>query len=247
MGWQPDLQTEGAIYAKDIQREKPGARIALLYQNDDYGKDYRKGFRDALGDRADKMIVGEASYESTDPTVDSQIVTLQASGADTFFNVSSPKFAAQAIRKAYDIGWKPRQYLTSGSSSVAAGLQPARLEKSTGIISAGYIKEPTAIQWPKDQSYKEWLDLRKKDNAHAASGENRSQFAGARRHPRARCHPPHGRSVLHLSAGSVGRGGNSHRATGSQRSGPRSRPRCRSQSAAHGHVVLGAKCRQTVA
>jgi branched-chain amino acid transport system substrate-binding protein len=167
MGWQPDLQTEGAIYAKDIQREKPGARIALLYQNDDYGKDYRKGFRDALGDRADKMIVGEASYESTDPTVDSQIVTLQASGADTFFNVSSPKFAAQAIRRAYDIGWKPRQYLTSGSSSVAAVLQPAGLEKSLGIISAGYIKDPTDTQWHHDQSYKDWLSWMKQYNPDA--------------------------------------------------------------------------------
>ncbi len=167
MGWQPDLQTEGAIYAKDIQREKPGARIALLYQNDDYGKDYRKGFRDALGDRADKMIVGEASYESTDPTVDSQIVTLQASGADTFFNVSSPKFAAQAIRRAYDIGWKPRQYLTSGSSSVAAVLQPAGLEKSIGIISAGYIKDPTDSQWHNDQSYKDWLSWMKQYNPDA--------------------------------------------------------------------------------
>ena len=167
MGWQPDLQTEGAIYAKDIQREKPGARIALLYQNDDYGKDYRKGFRDALGDRADKMIVGEASYESTDPTVDSQIVTLQASGADTFFNVSSPKFAAQAIRRAYDIGWKPRQYLTSGSSSVAAVLQPAGLGKSIGIISAGYIKDPTDSQWHNDQSYKDWLSWMKQYNPDA--------------------------------------------------------------------------------
>jgi len=167
MGWQPDLQTEGAIYAKDIQREKPGARIALLYQNDDYGKDYLKGFRDALGDRADKMIVGEASYESTDPTVDSQIVTLQASGADTFFNVSSPKFAAQAIRRAYDIGWKPRQYLTSGSSSVAAVLQPAGLEKSIGIISAGYIKDPTDSQWHNDQSYKDWLSWMKQYNPDA--------------------------------------------------------------------------------
>jgi branched-chain amino acid transport system substrate-binding protein len=157
MGWQPDLQTEGAIFARDILEIKPDARIALLYQNDDYGKDYRKGFRDALGDKADKMILAEMSYESTDPTVDSQIVSLQASGADTFFNVSSPKFAAQAIRRAYDIGWRPRQYLTSGSSSVAAVLQPAGLEKSIGIISAGYIKDPTDIQWHDDRSYKEWL------------------------------------------------------------------------------------------
>jgi branched-chain amino acid transport system substrate-binding protein len=167
MGWQPDLQIEGAIFAKDILKEKPHARIAVLYQNDDYGKDYLRGFRSGLADDADKMIVAVASYESTDPNVDSQIVTLQASGAEIFFNVSSPKFAAQAIRKAYDIGWRPRQYLTSGSSSVAAVLQPAGLEKSLGIISAGYIKDPTDIQWHDDQSYKDWLAWMRKYNPDA--------------------------------------------------------------------------------
>ncbi len=167
IGWQPDLQTEGAIFAKDILKSKPDARIAVLYQNDDYGKDYMRGFRDGFGDKAAKMIIAEVSYESTDPNVDSQIVTLRGSLADTFFNVSSPKFAAQAIRKAYDIGWKPRQYLTSGSSSVAAVLQPAGLEKSIGIISAGYIKDPTDIQWHKDQSYKDWLEWMKKYNSDA--------------------------------------------------------------------------------
>lgn len=167
MGWQPDLQTEGAIFAKDILKERPHSRIAVLYQNDDYGKDYLRGFRNGLADDADKMIAAVASYESTDPNIDSQIVTLQASGADVFFNVSSPKFAAQAIRKAYDIGWKPRQYLTSGSSSVAAVLQPAGLQKSLGIISAGYIKDPTDIQWHDDQSYKDWLTWMRKYNPDA--------------------------------------------------------------------------------
>jgi len=167
MGWQPDLPTEGAIFAKDILEHAPDARIALLYQNDDYGKDYRKGFRAGLGGRADKMILAEVTYESTDPTVDSQIVSLQATGADTFFNVSSPKFAAQAIRRAYDVGWKPRQYLTSGSSSVAAVLQPAGLEKSVGIISAAYIKDPTDRQWQSDQSYADWLAWMKKYNPNA--------------------------------------------------------------------------------
>jgi branched-chain amino acid transport system substrate-binding protein len=167
MGWQPDLQTEGAIFARDILEREPNARIALLYQNDDYGKDYRKGFRDALGERADKMILAEVTYESTDATIDSQVVSLQATGADTFFNVSSPKFAAQAIRRAWDIGWKPRQYLTSGSSSVAAVLQPAGLEKSIGIISAGYIKDPTDRQWQSEQSYREWLSWMKAYNPNA--------------------------------------------------------------------------------
>ncbi|MGO8918604.1 MAG: ABC transporter substrate-binding protein [Stellaceae bacterium] len=167
IGWQPDLQTEGAIFARDILDHNAGGEIAVLYQNDDYGKDYMKGFSAALGDRAPKMIVAVASYESTDPTVDSQIVTLQASGADTFFNVSSPKFAAQAIRRAYDIGWKPRQYLTSGSSSVAAVLQPAGLEKSIGIVSAAYIKDPTDRQWQNDGSYRDWLAWMRKYNPDA--------------------------------------------------------------------------------
>jgi branched-chain amino acid transport system substrate-binding protein len=167
IGWQPDLQTEGAIYAQDILNNDPNARIAVLYQNDDYGKDYMKGFSTGLGGDAAKMIVAVASYESTDPTVDSQVVTLQASGADTFFNVSSPKFAAQAIRRAHDIGWKPRQYLTSGSSSVAAVLQPAGFEKSIGIVSAAYIKDPTDSQWQDGQSYRDWLSWMKKYNSDA--------------------------------------------------------------------------------
>ncbi|HEV2550480.1 MAG TPA: ABC transporter substrate-binding protein [Stellaceae bacterium] len=167
MGWQPDLQTEGAIFAKDVLTAKPRARIGVLYQNDDYGKDYLRGFRDGLAGDADKMIVATASYETTDANVDSQIVTLQASDADVLFNVSSPKFAAQAIRKAYNIGWKPRQYLTSGSSSVAAVLQPAGLEKSIGIVSAGYIKDPTDVQWQSEQSYKDWLAWMKRYNPDA--------------------------------------------------------------------------------
>jgi branched-chain amino acid transport system substrate-binding protein len=167
MGWQPDLQTEGAIFAKDILKEKPRARVAVLYQNDDYGKDYLRGFGDGLAAEAGKMIVATASYETTDANVDSQIVTLQASDADVLFNVSSPKFAAQAIRKAYNIGWKPRQYLTSGSSSVAAVLKPAGLDKSIGIISAGYIKDPTDVQWQSEQSYKDWLAWMKRYNPDA--------------------------------------------------------------------------------
>jgi branched-chain amino acid transport system substrate-binding protein len=167
IGWQPDLQTEGAIYAQDILNNNAQARIAVLYQNDDYGKDYIKGFSAGLGADAAKMIVAVASYESTDPTVDSQVVTLQASGADTFFNVSSPKFAAQAIRRAHDIGWKPRQYLTSGSSSVAAVLQPAGFEKSIGIISAAYIKDPTDSQWQDSPSYRDWLAWMKRYNRDA--------------------------------------------------------------------------------
>ena len=126
MGWQPNYQTEGEIYAAHILQTKPDAKIAILYQNDDYGKDYLKGLKDGLGDKAKSMIVAEASYEVSDPTVDSQIVQLQASGADVFFNITTPKFAAQAIRKAYDIGWKPVQYLNNVSTSVGSVLDARR-------------------------------------------------------------------------------------------------------------------------
>ncbi len=133
MGWQPNYHTEGMIYAQHILKTKPDAKIGILYQNDDFGKDYVSGVREALGDKAGSMIVSEVSYEVTDPTVDSQVVSLQASGADVFINVTTPKFAAQAIRKAYDIGWKPVQYLTNVSVGVASVMQPAGPEKGIGI------------------------------------------------------------------------------------------------------------------
>src|ERR1700722_3489074 len=141
MGWQPSYQSEGRIYAKYILREKPNAKIAVLYQNDDYGKDYVKGLKDGLGAKAAKMIVSELSYEVTDPTIDSQIVTLKGSGADVFFNVTTPKFAAQAVRKAYDIDWHPLEILNNVSISIGAVLEPAGLDKSTGLLSAGYYKD----------------------------------------------------------------------------------------------------------
>ena len=146
MGWQPNYQSEGRIYAQHILKTKPDAKIAVLYQNDDYGKDYLKGFHDGLGDKKG-MIVKEVSYEVSDPTVDSQIVQLQASGADVFFNITTPKFAAQAIRKAYDIGWKPVQYLNNVSIGIGSVLTPAGLEKSVGLITLGYIKEPNDKQF----------------------------------------------------------------------------------------------------
>ncbi|MBM3555884.1 MAG: ABC transporter substrate-binding protein [Alphaproteobacteria bacterium] len=164
IGWQPTYQTESKIYAAYILREKPNAKIGILYQNDDYGKDYLKGFLDGLGDKAKSMIVSQVTYEVTDPTVDSQIVTLKGSGADTFFNITTPKFAAQAIRKAHDIDWKPLQFLNSVSNSVAAVLKPAGLEKSVGIISANYIKDPTDPQWQNTKEYKDWLEWMKKYN-----------------------------------------------------------------------------------
>jgi branched-chain amino acid transport system substrate-binding protein len=161
MGWQPNYQTETTIYAKHILKEKPNAKIGVLYQNDDYGKDYLKGLKDGLGDKA-KMIVAEVSYEVTDPTVDSQIVQLQGSGADVFVNITTPKFAAQAIRKAYDIGWKPAHYLNNVSTAVGSVLTAAGLEKSVGVISSNYGKDPTDPQWDNDKGMNEWRAFMKK-------------------------------------------------------------------------------------
>ncbi|HTM60108.1 MAG TPA: ABC transporter substrate-binding protein [Burkholderiales bacterium] len=162
MGWQPNYQTEGRIYAKHIMATKPNAKVAILYQNDDYGKDYLKGMEDGFGAQASKYIVAKASYEVTDPTVDSQIVQLQASGADTFFNITTPKFAAQAIRKAYDIGWKPVQYLNNVSISVGSVLTPAGLDKSVGLITAAYLKEPTDARWANDKGLEPFRAFMKK-------------------------------------------------------------------------------------
>ena len=162
MGWQPNYQTEAHLYAKYLLQNKPAAKIAVLYQNDDYGKDYLKGLRDGLGRQADSLIVNAVSYEVTDPTVDSQIVTLHGSGADALFIFATPKFAAQAIRKTYDVRWKPMMFLNNVSSSVASVLQPAGLEKSVGLVTALYMKDPTDPQWANDPAMKEWQVMMKK-------------------------------------------------------------------------------------
>ena len=161
MGWQPNYQAEAKIYALYILKTKPDAKIGVLYQNDDYGKDYLKGFRDGLGDKV-KMIVAEASYEVTDATVDSQILQLQGSGADTLFDITTPKFAAQAIRKAYDSGWKPLHFLDGVSASVGSVLKPAGLDKSVGVITTIYGKDPTDKEWENDPAMKDWTAFMKK-------------------------------------------------------------------------------------
>jgi branched-chain amino acid transport system substrate-binding protein len=161
MGWQPNYQTEGTIYAQHILKNTPNAKIGVLYQNDDYGKDYLKGFKDGLGAKT-SMIVKEVSYEVADPTVDSQMVQLQTSGADTFFNITTPKFAAQAIRKAYDSGWKPVHYLNNVSASPGSVLVPAGLDKSVGLISTQYLKDPTDKAWANDPAIVEWTAFMKK-------------------------------------------------------------------------------------
>ena len=163
MGWQPTYQHESHMYAKYLLKNKPNAKIGILYQNDDYGKDYLKGFKEGLGDKAAaSMIVAEVSYEVTDPSVDTQIVTLQASGADTFFNITTPKFAAQAIRKAYDTGWRPLQFINNVSSSIASALQPAGLDKSVGLLSSQFAKDPTDPAWKDDKAIKDYLTFMKK-------------------------------------------------------------------------------------
>ena len=162
MGWQPSYQAEAKIYAQQIIKTRPNAKIAVLYQNDDYGKDYLKGLKDGLGDKAAKMIVAEVSYEVSEPTVDSQIVQLQGSGADVFVNITTPKFAAQAIRKAFDIGWKPVHYLNNVSVGVGSVLTPAGLDKSVGLISTAYLKDPVDTQWATDKAIVDWTAFMKK-------------------------------------------------------------------------------------
>ncbi len=157
MGWQPSYQAEGRAYAAYILAHKAGGKVGVLYQNDDFGKDYLKGVRDGLGDKAKSMLTVEASYETTDPTVDSQIVDMKAKGIDVFVNTAIPKFAAQAIRKAAEIGWKPLHILSSIGNSVAATLKPAGLENAKDLISDFYLKDPTDPQWKDDQGYKDWV------------------------------------------------------------------------------------------
>jgi ABC-type branched-subunit amino acid transport system substrate-binding protein len=162
IGWQPSYQSEGKIFAAHILETKPNAKIGILMQNDDYGKDYLKGFLDGLGDKAKTMVVKQVTYEVTDPTVDSQMVELKASGADTFFNITTPKFAAQAIKKAAEIGWKPTHYLNNVSSSAGSVMVPAGAENGVGVITGLYLKDPTDPQWQNTQEYKDWLAFMQK-------------------------------------------------------------------------------------
>jgi len=164
IGWQPSYQIEARIYARYILKNIPDAKIAVLYQNDDFGRDYVIGLRDGLGDQADRLIVAKQSYETTDATVHSQIVSLEKSGANVLLTIAIPKFAAQTIRKVDDIGWKPTQILSNVSSSVGLVMRPAGLEKSVGIISATYGKDPTDPQWQNTPEYNEWLAWMKKYN-----------------------------------------------------------------------------------
>ena len=176
MGYQPDYNTEGQIYAKHILANVKEPKIAILMQNDDFGKDYIDGFKKGLGGDAGK-IVKLVTYEVTDPTVDSQIIQLKDTGANVFFNVATPKFAAQAIRKAADIGWKPAQYMTNVSASVAAVLKPAGFDNAQGIITAAYLKDPTDKRWADDADLKVWRDFMTKYMPGANPGDANYVYA----------------------------------------------------------------------
>ena len=177
MGGQPAYQTEAHIYARYLLKTKPDAKIAVLYQNDDYGKDYLKGLKDGLGDKAAKMIVAEASYEVTDPTVDSQVVTLKGSGADTMFHLATPKFAAQSLRKVYDIGWRPLQFVNNVSAQIPSVLTPAGLEKCVGLITASYLKDVNDPQWADAKDVKDYFAFMKKYNPDADPKDYNNAYA----------------------------------------------------------------------
>jgi branched-chain amino acid transport system substrate-binding protein len=163
MGWQPSYQSETQIYAKYILKEKPDAKIAVLFQNDDYGKDYLKGLKDGLGAKAASMIVMEESYETSEPTIDNHIVKLKSSGADIFINITTPKFAAQAIKKVAELDWKPLHFLNNVSASVGSVIKPAGYQASQNIVSAAYLKDASDPQWNNDAGMKEFYAFMDKD------------------------------------------------------------------------------------
>jgi branched-chain amino acid transport system substrate-binding protein len=156
MGWQPAYQSEGRIYATYLLKEKPGAKIAIMFQNDDFGKDLLKGLKDGLGDKASSMIVAEESYEVSEPSIDSHIVKLKSSGADVYFSLTTPKFAAQSIKKVAELGWKPMYFQSNVGSSVGSVLQPAGFENSQDILSANYAKDGSDAQWDNDEGMKKF-------------------------------------------------------------------------------------------
>lgn len=159
MGFNPNYQSEGRIYGKYILANYPNAKIGVLFQNDDLGRDYVTGLKEGLGDKAKTMIVGETSYELTDPTIDSQIVKLKSLGADLLYDASTPKFAAQAIKKVADLGWKPVHILDINATSVGAVMKPAGLENSKGVISTNYGKDPLDPAWKDDAGMKKYFEF----------------------------------------------------------------------------------------
>jgi branched-chain amino acid transport system substrate-binding protein len=172
IGWIPSYRIEAQIYGKYILANKPDAKIGVLFQNDDLGKVYIQGLKDGLGDQYAKLVVKEVSYEVTDPTIDSQAVTLQSSGADVLLSAATPKFAAQMIRKIYDLGWKPLHCMSYVSSSVGAVLKPAGPERAIGMITASFLKGSTDPTWTSDAGMKEWRDFMAKYMPDADATDN---------------------------------------------------------------------------
>ena len=163
MGYQLNYQSEARVYAKYILKEKPNARIAVLYQNDDYGKDYLRGLKDGLGDKAASFIVSEDAYDISEPTIDSHIVKMKSVKADVFVDIAGPKFAAQAIRKAAEIGWRPLHFLNTVSTSIGAVIRPAGPENAQGIISVAAVMDPLDPQWKDDPGMKAFDEFLAKD------------------------------------------------------------------------------------
>jgi branched-chain amino acid transport system substrate-binding protein len=157
MGWQPSYRAEAQIFAKYILKEKPNGKVAVFYQNDDFGKDYLAGLKDVFGDKAKTLIVAEESYETTEPSIDSHIVKLKDTGADVFVNITTPKFAAQTIKKMGELDWKPLHLMTDVSISIAAVMKPAGLEASQGVLSATYLKDASDAQWKDDEGMKKFM------------------------------------------------------------------------------------------
>lgn len=157
MGYQPSYRSEARIFAKYVLANKPDAKVGVLYANDDFGKDYVLGLKDVFGDKASKLIVAQETYENSEPTIDSHIVKLKDAGADVFINISTPKFAAQAIKKMHEIGWKPMHLMTDVSISIGAVMKPAGLDASEGVLSAGYLKDAADPQWKDDAGMKKFM------------------------------------------------------------------------------------------
>jgi len=186
MGWQPTYKIEAQIYAKYLLKEKPDAKIAVFFQNDDSGKDYYNGLKEGLGDKAKTMIVAEESFEISEPTIDSHIVKLKASGADTFFSFAVPKFAAQAIKKVGELGWKPTYFLSNTSATIGGVIKPAGFEHAQGIISAAFMKDPTDPKWKDDPGMKKFDEFLKaympeadRSDAYIMYGYNTAQTMAA--------------------------------------------------------------------
>jgi branched-chain amino acid transport system substrate-binding protein len=177
MGYQPSYRTEAQIYTKYMLQQNPNAKLGILYQNDDFGKDYPAGVKDALGDKYGSVVVKEVSYEVTDPTIDSQIATLQGAGADTLLVAATPKFAAQAIRKVHDLGWKPLFFMTNVSISVGSVMNPAGPENGIGIVSTNYLKDATDPGFANDPGMQEWRAFMTKYMPGADMTDNSYVFA----------------------------------------------------------------------